>query len=151
MTPEELAALEAEQPVDCPKCGWQHRPSRPCIKTKWSPALAQKVAALGTGGSRLAAIKGDEAIERLRLLGERADEAKRKGENQPAPTGQTCPTCGDELLHYRNFLGYEWDGYPDPVEDFLSPEDHAKRCGIKPALAPEDVKPARRVIGQGDD
>lgn len=142
MSPEEIAALEQAPRIDCPKCGWIHLASRPCAKTKWTPALGSQVAAISA--------RGVDPYEKFKEWEARA----QANPTTAAPTGHHCPVCHLELLRFRNFLGVEWVGYPVDADHDEDQETHterhaatARQAGILPTLK----EPRRAGLPYADD
>lgn len=140
MRPEELAALEREEPVDCPTCGWIHRPSMPHIKTKWRPEFGKALEA----GQRPVA----DPYQKFKEWEDRA----KANPIQYAATGKKCPYCGVEILGGKNFLGIFVETVRPGEKDEEHADEHLERCKPKVVpLQPEDIKPPRRVYDPGGD
>lgn len=127
---------------DCTLCGWLHRTSQPCPKTRWKE-----------GEKSIPASPDADPIAKWAELGKKADQAIAAGENLPVDTGRRCPECRISLLRYRNILGHEWEAYPLPGGDYETPREHAFRRhgGPEPEVVPELERPRRPGLPYPDD
>lgn len=146
MTPDELAALEREAPVDCPQCGWIHRPSRPCIKTKYRPEIKKSL----ENGERV----GADPFAKFK-------DWEARAHAHPTiytQTERTCAGCGTPIFTAENFLGIRWlavlprlDGVTGlKTDDPL--DEHQMTCKPPVVLAlPELRTPRRAGLPYADD
>ena len=117
---------------DCPKCGWWHRPSQSCPKSKppERPLSPQ-------------APRGPERSVAELTAGFRNWEAR----SQAQPTTyeglpKTCPGCGQQVFQATNFLNVQWDVIG---EDRMPLEEHQLTCKPPVAQALPELRTPRRA------
>lgn len=119
MSPREIAGEVQE----CAACGWRHRPSQACPKSK-PPQGAAKTDTVPT--DPLAKFKDWEA---------RAQAQPTSRED----SGRQCPGCQAPIVVVRNFLGVVWEEVGAELWD-----EHQRECRPAPVQVLPTLQAPRR-------
>lgn len=129
MSPRELEG----DLFDCPACGWTHRPSQKCPKSKPPTGPLQPQA-----GAR-----GPERSAAELTAGFRRWEAEAQARPTTyTPTERRCPGCAATICQATNWLGATFDVVGDDREPW---DEHREHCQAPIVHTLPDLKPPRRA------
>lgn len=117
---------------ECASCGWRHRPSQACPKTKppKGPLTRQPGQARGP----------ERSVEEL-VAPIKAWEIRSQAEpTTREDSGRQCPNCAQPIVVCRNFLGIVWEEVGAELWD-----EHQRRCVAPRVQALPDLRPPRRA------